>query len=82
MVSIVSFPGKVMVYDKGKKMKRKELIITLYEQLTQDIGDEIYHAHVWKRVRSGIYKEIFEQCSQQIPRESIRQIIGIHRKAQ
>ena len=71
-----------MVYDKGKRMKRKELIITLYEQLTQDIGDEIYHDHIWERVRSGIYKDIYDQCSQQISRESIRQVIGIHRKAQ
>ncbi len=62
-------------------MKRKELIITLYEQLTQDIGDEVHHDYIWERVRSGIYKDIFEQCSQQIPRESIRQIIGIYRKS-
>ncbi len=63
-------------------MKRKELILTLYEQLTQDIGDEIHHDHIWERVRSGIYKDIYDQCSQQISRESIRQVIGIHRKAQ
>ena len=52
-------------------MKRKELIITLYEQLTQDIGDEIHHAHVWERVRSGIYKEIFEQCKAYLIDENV-----------
>jgi hypothetical protein len=73
---------KVLIVKNGKKMKRKDLIIGLYEQLTQDIGDEINHDDVWERVRSGIYKDIFEQCSQQIPRPTIRQIIGMYRKKQ
>ena len=63
-------------------MKRKDLIIGLYEQLIQDIGDEIHHDHIWKRVRSGIYKDIYDQCSQQVSRESIRQVIGMYRKKQ
>lgn len=60
-------------------MNQSDLVIELYKQLTQDIEKPMKDFQ-WENIRTMTYTDIYKQCSEQVPRPSIRRILNSYRK--
>jgi hypothetical protein len=60
-------------------MNQEQLIIELYKQLTEDIEKPMKEFQ-WEKIRSPLYTNIYAQCSEQVPRPTIRRVLNSYRK--
>ena len=55
---------------------KKQRVINLYKELTQDCGE--IKDHEWENIRFAMYNELVQETG--VPRPSVRRIISQYRK--